>query len=146
MITKIKYQDNNRLVYMTDQEIESIKDEEKKTLVTIDNSTTFASVNLNSHVAYIGEETSGLFNYNSLLKIINTSNNQINTYDFNEVAKEMYTYDNVIGVNMGTEIYFINTSGMLLKKYNSTQEISNVVLSNNLGVIIYKDRVEIIKL
>ena len=58
----------------------------------------------------------------------------------------MYTYNNIIGVNIGTEIYFVNTSGMLLKKYTSKQEISNVLISNSLAIIIYKDRVEIIDL
>ena len=35
---------------------------------------------------------------------------------------------------------------MLIKKYTSNQEITNVVLSNELAIIIYKDKVEIIDL
>ena len=58
----------------------------------------------------------------------------------------MYTYGNIIGVNIGTEIYFVNTNGMLIKKYTSNQEITNVVMSNNLAIVIYKDRIEIINL
>ena len=57
----------------------------------------------------------------------------------------MYAYNNIIGVNVGAEIYFINTNGMLIKKYTSKQEIANVILSDELGVIIYKDKIEIIK-
>ena len=146
MITKIKYQDKNQLVCMYNDSIDIIKQETENTVRPIDSNITFASINLNNNIAYIKEETSGLFNYNSVLTIENISNNHQSTYNLEEIAKEMYTNGNVIGINMGTEIYFINTGGMLIKKYTSNQEITNVILSNNLAVIIYKDRVEIINL
>ena len=58
----------------------------------------------------------------------------------------MYTYKDIVGINVGTEMYFINTKGMLIKKYSSKQEITNVLLSDNLAIIIYKDRIHIIEL
>ena len=123
-----------------------IKDETETQIVTNDDTMTFLSGNLKNNIAYIKEEATGLFNSNSVLNIINTSNNQHTTYNFDEIAKEMYTYGNVIGINIGTEIYFVNTNGMLIKKYTSNQEITDVILSNELAIIIYKDRVEIIDL
>lgn len=146
MVTKIKYQDKNRLVCMYNDGIDVKKEQEENNLISIDNHISFASVNLNNNVAYIQEETSGLFSYNSILTIVNTSNNHQNTYHFNEVAKEMYVYGNIIGINIGTEIYFVNTNGMLIKKYTSNQEITKVIISNNIAIIIYKDRIEIINL
>ena len=104
------------------------------------------SGNLVNSVAYIKEESTGIFNANSVLNITNTQKNQQYTYNFDEVAKEMYAYHNIIGINIGTEIYFVNTNGMLIKKYTSKQEITNVILSNSLAIIVYKDRVEIIDL
>ena len=58
----------------------------------------------------------------------------------------MYTNGNVIGINIGTEIYFVSTNGMLIKKYTSNQEITNVMITNDIAIIIYKDRIEIINL
>ena len=43
-------------------------------------------------------------------------------------------------------MHFINTNGMLIKKYASKQEITNVMLTSNIAIIIYKDRIEIINL
>ena len=43
-------------------------------------------------------------------------------------------------------MYFVRTNGLLLKKYISNQEITNVMMANNLAIIIYKDRIEIIDL
>ena len=58
----------------------------------------------------------------------------------------MYTYNNTIGVNVGTEIYFINVNGMLKRKYTSNQEITNFSILNDMAIILYKDRIEIINL
>ncbi len=42
---------------------------------------------------------------------------------------------------------FINTrSGWLVKKYVAEQEITNIVLSNSISGIIYRDKIEIINL
>lgn len=146
MIVNIQYQEKDRLICVYDNSVNIISDGNETEIVSIDNTITFASGNLNNSISYIKEESSGIFNSNSVLNIINTSSNQQYTYNFDELAKEMYTYGNVIGINIGTEIYFVNTNGMLIKKYNSNQEITNVLLSNELAIIIYKDRIEIINL
>ena len=101
---------------------------------------------MNKKVKDIKEEQKGIFDSSSTLNIKNTSNNQEYKYSFDEIAKEMYTYGNIIGINIGTEMYFVNTNGMLIKKYVAKQEITNVMMSNNLAIIIYKDRIEIVNL
>ena len=111
----------------------------------IDKNCTFSSCDLNNSFAYINEQNSGIFNSKSVLNITNTLNGQNKVYNLSEVIKEMYAYNNIIGVNVGAEIYFINANGMLIKKYTSKQEISNVILSEELGIIIYKDKIEIIE-
>ena len=61
-------------------------------------------------------------------------------------TKEIYTYDNIIGLNLGAEVEFINTSGWLVKKYTAEQEITNIVLSNSMAGIVYRDKIELINL
>ena len=107
---------------------------------------TFVSGNLGNSIAYIKEEQRSAFNSSSTLNIVNTSSKQTYKYNFGEIAKEMYTTGNVIGINIGTEIYFVKTNGMLIKKYTSNQEITNVMITNNIAIIIYKDRIEVINL
>jgi hypothetical protein len=146
MIVDIQYQEKDKLVCVYDDEISSISEENKEKIISIDNDITFVSANLNNNIAYIKEETTGIFNSESVLNIVNTQNNQTNIFKFDEVAKEMYAYGSVIGINIGTEMYFVGTNGMLIKEYSSNQEITNVMLSNELAIIIYKDRIDIIKL
>ena len=63
-----------------------------------------------------------------------------------QIAKEIYTYENILALNFGTELHIINTNGWLMKKYISDQEINQVVISNKIVGIIYRDKIEIIDL
>ena len=146
MIIKVQYQEKDDLICVYDDLVELIKDNKENQILKKDDQTTFISGKLNNSVAYIKEEQKGIFDSSSILNIVNTSSNQTYTYNFDEIAKEMYTYGDVIGINIGTEMYFVRTNGLLLKKYISNQEITNVMMANNLAIIIYKDRIEIIDL
>ena len=146
MIIKIQYQEKGELVCVYDDSINIVKDGQEQELIKKDDETTFISGNLGNSVAYIKEEQRGVFDSSSTLNIVNSSSNQTYKYNFDEIAKEMYTNGNVIGINIGTEIYFVSTNGMLIKKYTSNQEITNVMITNNIAIIIYKDRIEIINL
>ena len=146
IITNVEYQDNNQIICMYEDIIERINtnnDETQK--INIDtNKISYLSIELNNNYAYIEEEKEGIFEISSNIHIINTLNNQEITYKIDDIAKQMYTNENIIAVNVGTDIYFIDSKGWLIKKYTSNQEITKVKLSQELAVIIYKDKIEII--
>jgi len=146
MIVNINYQEKNILACVFNDSVEVINQNANEKKFDIEKNDTFVSGDLNSHIAFITEESTGIFNSRSIVNILNTTNNQRTTYNIDEVVKEMYAYKNTIGINVGTEIYFINTNGMLNKKYTSKQEITNVILSDSLAIIVYKDKIEIIDL
>ncbi len=146
MILKVQYQDKNNLVCVYDDGINIVKDGKETEVLSKEDGITFMSGNLNNNIAYIKEEQVGAFESTSKLSIVNPLNGQTSTYNFDEIAKEMYTSGNIIGVNIGTEMYFIGTNGMLIKKYTSNQEITNVMITKGLAIIIYKDRIEIVNL
>ena len=52
----------------------------------------------------------------------------------------------MIAVNLGTEVEFVNTDGKLVKRYVANQEITNIVVSDSMAGIIYRDKIEIINL
>lgn len=147
LITNIKYQDKDKLVCMYTDSIHIIENNEEITLT--DNKKKkmiFQSIELTNHAVEIEEKSSGLFTADSVVNIINTENKGTKEYTVNSVAKEIYTYGNIIALNLGTEIEFINTEGWLVKRYIANQEITNIVVSNNIAGIIYRDKIEIINL
>ena len=147
LITNLKYQDKNNLVCMYDNSIDIINNEQNESIVnTNDKKITFMSIELTNNVVFVEEKSSGLFTADSIVQTINTSNKKQSMYTVKEVAKDIFTNDEVIALNFGTELHFINTNGWLIKKYIAEQEITNVIVANNVAGIIYKDRVEIINL
>ena len=77
---------------------------------------------------------------------LNSNNQKKNVYTVKGVAKSVKTYGNVIALNLGTEIEFIDTNGWLIKRYNSSSEVKDIILGDGIAGIIYKDKVELISL
>lgn len=146
LITDIKYQDKDKLICMYDDGVDTIENKENQSLFDINNKKlTFLSIELDNNLAYIEEQSSGLFTSNSIVHIVNVNNKKEKLYTLEDNVKEMYSHGDIIGLNCGTEIYFINMQGWLVKKYMTQQEITNVAISDNLAGIIYRDKIEIVK-
>ena len=146
IITSIKYQDNNKLVCMYDDSIHVIENNSDQKILDIsDAKNTFADVNSRNSVVCITEKSSGLF-ANIDVEITNITNNKSSVYNIDGVATSMKTMDDVVAVNIGTEVYFLNTSGWLLKKYESSTEIKDIILGSNIAGIVYSDKIEIVNL
>ncbi len=147
LIVDVKYHDKNKLVCMYTDSIHVIENE--KDNVIIDNQkkkVIFQSIELSNSVCSIEEKSSGLFTADSLVSIINIDNKNTKEYIADSVTKEIYTYGDIIALNLGTEVEFINTSGWLVKRYVANQEITNIAVSDNMAGIIYRDKIEIINL
>lgn len=148
LITNIKYQDKNKLLCMYTDKITEIKtDQTVETMQEFkDKKISFASIDLDNASMTIEEKSSGLFTADSAVSIINSENKSTSLYTAELVTKEIYTSGNIIALNLGSEVDFINTNGWLVKKYKADQEITSIVLSNSIAGIIYRDNTEIIDL
>ena len=147
LITNINYQNKNKLVCMYTDSIHQIENGEDITLIDNQNKKViFQSVNLVNRACSIEEKSSGLFTADSLVNIVNIENHEIKQYTASSVTKELYTYGNIIAINLGTEVEFISTDGWLVKRYVANQEITNIVVSDSIAGIIYRDKIEIINL
>ena len=148
LIVNIEY-DKDKIICMYDDEIAIIKDSNSSSFISLNEkgkNINFANINLNNFAYRAIEKNDGLFNTNTVLEIKNTENEKMSVYTVEGVAKDIYSYNDIIAVNLGQEIEFVNTSGWLLKRYISEQEVQNVVIGNGIAGIIYKDKVEIINL
>ena len=148
LITNIKYQEKDKLLCMYSDKITVIKTDE--TVDTIqeykDKKVSFASIELSNASITVEEKSSGIFTADSIVNIIDSDNKSTSLYTAESVTKEIYTSNNIIALNLGSEVEFINTGGWLVKKYVAEQEITSVVLSNSIAGIIYRDKIEIINL
>ena len=147
LIINIKYQDKNKLVCMYDNSIDIIQDKKNSELINFsDRKVSFASIGLNNGIAIIEEKSSGLFTADSEITFINIDNQKECIYTTDDVTKEIYSCNDIVGLNLGSELHFVNKGGWLIKKYIAGQEISKVVLSESLAGIVYRDKIEIVSL
>lgn len=145
LITNIEYQNKERLICVYNDSVNIIEENNDK-LILESNKITFASIELKNNILSIQEKEAGEYASTSNVNITNTTNNKVKHYETEEIAKEVYTCEDVIALNFGTELHIINTNGWLMKKYISEQEINKVIISNKIVGIIYRDKIEIIDL
>ena len=146
LVTNLEYHDRDELICLCDNKVYLLKNGNVETIADIDDSVTFAGAKLSKSYYKVIEDKFGINNQNSKLEIYNTSSKKASVYTVKGVAKEVISKDGVIAMNLGTEAYFINESGFLKKKYVSNQEIKNIVISNNIAGIIYRNKIEFLGL
>lgn len=147
LVTNVQYQDNNQIACIYDNSVDIIKDNNNTEILNIDNEKIIhITNNLKNQIAYVEEQSDGLFQVSSNVHIINTNSNQENIYSLEETIKQIYANETIIVANTGTDLYFISTNGWLIKKYSASQEITNVVFSGNVAAVVFKDKIEVIAL
>lgn len=149
LIINIKYNTKDNLVCMYDKHIDLLKGEENTELINLDyKEVLFADANLQSKIVKLDKKSDGFLNTYIEMQIINSSNtNSINTYKIENTPKEIYVQDNMIAINLGMKVLFINDGGWLVKEYQSkTEEIQNIVICNELAGIVSKNKINVISL
>lgn len=147
LITNIKYHNKNKLVCMYDEHIDIFDEGQNTEIINFrDGNILFSDINLSDKIIKIEKKSTGVFSAEAEMKIINTSTQKETVYAIDNVPKTVYVQDNMIAINLGTSALFINDSGWLVKKYQSSQEIQEIVLCNNVGTIVSKNKIEIVSL
>lgn len=147
LIVNIDYQDRAKIVCMYTDGINIIEnDQESVIFENANKKITAQSIDLEKCFITVQEESAGIFSANSIINIIDVESRNTQNYTVDTSIKQIYTKGNIIALNLGTEVEFINTGGWLVKRYIANQEVTNVTLSDNIAGIVYRDKVEIINL
>ena len=145
LITDIKYQDKEKLVCLYDDSVHIIENEQDTEILKIDAKADFIDLNLKNNVVQT-VETTEFFKSNIQLLIRNINNNNENLYLTSGVLKSLEVSENIVALNFSTEVHFVNDSGWLVKKYVSSQGITDIVIGNSIAGIVYRNKLEIINL
>lgn len=139
LIVNIKYQTKDELAGIYDEHIEIIKDGTNSNISDFSNED-ILFVELNNKIIKIIKENSKIY-----LQVIDSSPENTKEYEIFE-PKEICVSDNVVAINLGSEVLFYNNSGWLIKRYYASQEINKIVLCDNLAGIVYNDKIELVSL
>lgn len=147
-ILNLKYQEGNKLICMYDNAIHLIQNGTSEELLNLQEQgrkIVFGDIEL-TNFAFRIIEKSALLSTESTVELLNTGNKKINQYTVDSVVKEIYDYEDVIALNLGSEVHFIGTNGWLIKKYTSSQEVRKIVINSHFAGIVYRDKIEMIEL
>ncbi len=149
LIIRIKYQDKNQIVCMYENSIHTLEQENDIEIMKLDGDDqkiSFGDIELNNSVFRTVEKSTGLFSADTVVEIKNVGNQKESIYTTKNVAKSVTSGQNIIALNLGTEVEFIDTNGRLVKRYISTQVVRDVVICDGLAGIVYRDKIELISL
>lgn len=147
LIMNIEYQEQNRLICLYNDSIEILQDQNSTSLVKLEEQKlAFMTIELSNRVALLEEISTGNYTADTKVRIINPVTLKEREYISKDVAKSIHSSDNKIAINFGTELHIINKNGILLKKYISEAEISDIVMAEGIVGIVYKDKINIINL
>lgn len=147
LVINIQYQKDN-LACMYDKFVEIIKNKNTTRAFEFSNETVlFADVNLNSKIIKVIKKSEGFLGKAFQMQIIDTNKiGNVITYEIEQNPKKVYISDNIICINIGTEVLFVNSNGWLIKRYKSSKEVQNVIFNSNIAGVISKGKIELISL
>ena len=149
LITNLRYHGSKNLICMCNAGIYLLSDGNTQMLMNFEEENknyTFAGIDLINNIYEIEEVSDGIANQSSQIKIINTGTKKVNNYSINSIAKSTSSAGDNIAINLGTDIYFINTKGWLKKIYRANEEIRNIIVSDRIAAIVFRDKIEILVL
>ena len=144
LIIDIEYNNKNDLICMYDTHIDLFNKDGNKELVDLNNNVTlYADINTVSNLIQIIKDEQG----KAKLQIIDSNNTESKKdYQIGSTPRQLYIYGNMIAVNLGTEVEFINNNGWLVKRYKSNQEVQQIAVSEQIAGIVSNNKVKIISL
>ena len=145
VLTGIKFQDKDKVLCAFDSYIVRLSEKEAKRIYDYSELTAYIDVNMNNEFVRIDKEVSSVFKSDYRLKITN-SNKTEKTFIIEGSLKSIVAKDKTIALNLGNEVVFLNSNAWVIKRYTSTQDIKDVIVSDELGLIIYGEKIDVVRL
>lgn len=147
VITNINFQTGDNAYCMFSNYIERVNQNENERVIDFNDNMLFADIYLKNNLVLFEKQSSGIFSCDYQIRIINLSTKKEILYfqDLN-LIKSLKTSNNNIILNFVNSVQILTKNGWLSKKYTSTKEIRDIVVSDEIVGIMYKDKIEIIDL
>ena len=147
IITNINYQDKDNAVCMFNSYIQKVTSKDNSRIYDFVQDDLYVDVDLESGVAVIDKQSSGLFSYEYEVKVKSINSKAESLYILNsDLPKSLIVSGDLMAFNLGNEVRVVSQSGWLQKRYTSSKQIKNVVLGDSIVGIVYKNKIEIIEL
>lgn len=145
LLTGMNFQSKNVLVCSFEDYVLKMTDSSSDRLYEFSDLTAYLEVDSRKGFVRIDKEESSVFKSDYRLKITNENNSE-KVYIIEGSIKFLVCKDNRIALNLGKEVQFIDNNGWLVKNFIGNQEVKSVLVSNKIGIIVFKDKISIVNL
>ena len=145
LLTGMNFQSKNVLVCSFEDYVLKMTDSSSDRLYEFSDLTAYLEVDSRKGFVRIDKEESSVFKSDYRLKLTNENKSE-KVYIIEGSIKSLVCKDNKIALNLGKEVQFIDNNGWLVKKFIGNQEVKSVLVSNKIGIIVFKDKISIVNL
>lgn len=147
IITDMKYQAGDNVYCKFSNYIQKVTHSGDERILEFDDNMLFVDIRLKNSIVIFEKQSSGLLSTDYRVRIVNLSTKKETLY-FQDLGliSSLKTSDNNIGLNFVNSVQILKKSGWLSKRYTTGKEIKDIIISNGIAGIIYKDKIEIIDL
>ncbi len=148
IITNINYEENDRAICTFNNYVQIVTPSGDRRLYNITENDLFVDGTLDSeNIVLINKQPSGLFSFEYKLNLKSTVGKKETLYVLDtDLPKSITVTEKYIVLNIGNEVQVINKKGQLEKRFIGKEQISGIVAGDSIVGIIYKSRIDIIKL
>ena len=145
LLTGMNFQSKNVLICSFEDYVLKMTESSSDKVYEFSDLTAYLEVDSKKGFVRIDKEESSVFKSDYRLKITNENNSE-KVYIIEGSIKSLVCKDNKIALNLGKEVQFIDNNGWLVKKFVGNQEVKSVLVSNKIGIIVFKDKISIVNL
>lgn len=147
VITSLNYHIGDNVYCVFSNYVQKVNHNGNERVVDFNENTLFADIYTKNSLVLFEKQSSGIFSSEYQIRIINLSTKKENLYFENlKLIKSLKTSGENIVLNFVNSVQVLTKKGWLSKKYTSTKEIKDIVVSEKIVGIVYKDKIEIIEL
>lgn len=147
VITNLNYQIGDNAYCMFSNYIQNVNHNGNERIVDFNENTLFADINAKNSLVIFEKQSSGLLSNEYQIRIMNLSTKkEVLYFEDLSLIKSLKTSGENIALNFVNSVQILTKKGWLSKKYTSTKEIKDIIVAEDIAGIIYKDKIEIIKL
>ncbi len=145
LIIDIAFKNKDILFAHYSKDIYKYTKEKEEKIYDVSENTQFIDLRSGKNIVVLEQVKEGIFSGEYQLTIINDTGRAKSIYKIGKfVPKELKISMNYIAVNLGQEAIFLTIDGWEKKKYDSNKEIREIILSDKVGVVLYKNSIHII--
>ena len=145
LIINIAFKSKDILLAHYSREIYKYTKDKEEKIYDVSENTQYIDINSGKNIVVLEQVKDGVFSGEYQLTIVNDSGRVKAMYKTGKfVPKELKLSKSYIAINLGQEAVILTIDGWEKKKYDSNKEIREIILSDKVGVILYKNSFHII--